>query len=67
MSVTFDFLVQFKELPVRSYGNADFGLLKSLEQAFGRSMQLVDNSTIKIPVRHTGIDCRGASVLVYAA
>ena len=44
-----DFLVEFKELPVREYGAAYFGLLKSLQQMFGRSVDLVDNSSIKNP------------------
>ena len=60
-----DFLVEFKELPVRAYGSAYFGLLKSLEQMFGRSVDLVDNSTIKNPYLRESID--EAKVLVYAA
>ena len=60
-----DFLVEFKELPVRDYGSAYFGLLKSLEQMFGRSVDLVDNTSIKNPYLRESID--EAKVLVYAA
>ena len=60
-----DFLVEFQELPVMAYGAAYFGLLKSLEQLFGRSVDLVDRSTIKNPYLRESID--EAKVLVYAA
>ena len=60
-----DFLVEFKELPVRAYGAAYFGLLKSLEQMFGRSVDLVDNSSIKNPYLRESVD--ESKVLVYAA
>ena len=60
-----DFLMEFKELSVRAYGAAYFGLLKSLEQMFGRSVDLVDNSTINNPYLQESID--EAKVLVYAA
>lgn len=60
-----DFLVEFKELPVVAYGAAYFGLLKSMEQMFGRSVDLVDNSTVKNPYLRESID--EAKVLVYAA
>ena len=48
-----------------AYGAAYFGLLKSLEQLFGRSVDLVDSSTIKNPYLRESID--EAKVLVYAA
>ncbi len=60
-----DFLVEFQELPVMAYGAAYFGLLKSLEQMFGRSVDLVDNSTIKNPYLRESVD--ETKVLVYAA
>ena len=60
-----DFLVEFKELPLRAYGAAYFGLLKSLEQMFGRSVDLVDNSSIKNPYLRESVD--ESKVLVYAA
>lgn len=60
-----DFLVEFKELSVRAYGAAYFGLLKSLEQMFGCSVDLVDNSSIKNPYLRESVD--ESKVLVYAA
>ena len=60
-----DFLVEFKELPLRAYGAAYFGLLKSLEQMFGRSVDLVDDSSIKNPYLRESVD--ESKVVVYAA
>lgn len=60
-----DFLVEFEELPVRAYGAAYFGLLKSLEEMFGRSVDLVDDSSIKNPYLRESVD--ESKVLVYAA
>ena len=60
-----DFLVEFKELPLRDYGAAYFGLLHSLEQMFGRPVDLVDNSSIKNPYLRESVD--ESKVLVYAA
>ena len=60
-----DFLVEFEELPVRAYGASYFGLLKSLEQMFGRSVDLVDDSSIKNPYLRESVD--ESKVLVYAA
>lgn len=60
-----DFLVEFKELPVRDYGTAYFGLLKALEQMFGRAVDLVDKSCIKNPYFRESVD--ESKVLVYAA
>ena len=60
-----DFLVEFNELPLRAYGAAYFGLLKSLEQMFGRSVDLVDSSSIKNPYLRESVD--ESKVLVYAA
>ena len=60
-----DFLVEFKELPLRAYGAAYFGLLKSLEQMSGRSVDLVDDSSIKNPYLRESVD--ESKVVVYAA
>ena len=60
-----DFLVEFQELPVRAYGAAYFGLLKSLERMFDCSVDLVDNSSIKNPYLREAVN--ESKVLVYAA
>ena len=46
-------------------GASYFGLLKSLEQMFGRSVDLVDDSSIKNPYLRESVD--ESKVLVYAA
>ncbi len=44
-----DFLVEFQPLPFGSYADAYFGLLESLQQLFGRPVDLVVASAIKNP------------------
>ena len=44
-----DFLVEFRPLPFGSYADAYFGLLESLQQLFGRPVDLVVVSAIKNP------------------
>jgi len=44
-----DFLVEFESLSPGSYADAYFGLLESLEQLFGRPVDLVVASAIKNP------------------
>ncbi len=42
-----DFLVEFEELAPRAYADAYFGLLRQLEQLFGRPVDLVMPSGIR--------------------
>ncbi len=44
-----DFLVEFLPIPVADYADAYFGLHESLEDLFGRSVDLVVESAIKNP------------------
>ena len=44
-----DFVVEFQPLPTGAYANAYFGLLESLEQLFGRPVDLVVDSAIGNP------------------
>ena len=60
-----DFLVEFKELSLQAYGAAYFSLLKSLEQLFGRPVDLVDASSIENPYFRASVE--ETRVLVYAA
>lgn len=60
-----DFLVEFQELPLRAYGMAYFGLLKSLEQLFQRPVDLVDDSTIDNPYFRESVE--ETRVMLYAA
>ena len=44
-----DFVVEFQQLPAGTYADAYFGLLESLEQLFGRPVDLVVDSAIGNP------------------
>lgn len=44
-----DFLIEFKAMPSRDYADAYFGLQESLEQLFGRPVDLVTAGSIKNP------------------
>lgn len=44
-----DFLVEFQPAAFEAYADAYFGLLESLEQLFGRRVDLVVGSAIKNP------------------
>ena len=44
-----DFVVEFQPLPTGTYADAYFGLLESLEQLFGRQVDLVVDSAIGNP------------------
>jgi hypothetical protein len=60
-----DFLVEFEPLPAGSVADSYFGLLESLEQLFGRPVDLVVASAIKNPYFRQAIEpTRG---LIYAA
>jgi hypothetical protein len=60
-----DFLVEFGEVPPGSYADAYFGLLESLEQLFGRPVDLVVASAIRNPYFRESVDRTKATV--YAA
>lgn len=60
-----DFLVEFDTLPAGAYADAFFGLLESLEQLFGRPVDLVVSSAIKNPYFRQAIE--PTRVLLYAA
>lgn len=44
-----DFLVEFGPLPSGAHSKAYFGLLRDLEQLFGRPVDLVEDGTIRNP------------------
>lgn len=44
-----DFIVEFQPIPVAEYADAYFGLLESLQQLFGRPVDLVVESAIENP------------------
>jgi len=44
-----DFLVEFQSLPVGTYAKTYFGLLESLEQLFGRPVDLVEAGSVRNP------------------
>ena len=44
-----DFVVEFQPIPVADYPDAYFGLLESLQQLFGRPVDLVVESAIQNP------------------
>lgn len=44
-----DFIVEFQQIPIADYANAYFGLHESLEELFGRPVDLVVESAIKNP------------------
>jgi len=60
-----DFLVEFGPLPPGGYADAYFGLLESLEELFGRTVDLVVPSAIRNPYFLKAIE--GTRTLLYAA
>ena len=60
-----DFLVKFQDPPSRGYANAYFGLLNSLEQLFGRPVDLVMEVAVKNPYFRESIE--ETRVSIYAA
>ncbi len=44
-----DFLVEFEDLPPAEYADAYFGLLKDLEDLFGRPVDLLTPSSLQNP------------------
>ena len=60
-----DFLVEFQPAPPCGYADAFFGLKESLEQLFGRPVDLVAAAAIRNPYFRESVD--GAKVLLYAA
>ena len=60
-----DFLVEFSPLPPGGYADAYFGLLESLEELFGRSVDLVVPSAIRNPYFLKAIE--ETRTLLYAA
>ena len=60
-----DFLVEFQPLPSGAYADAFFGLKESLEQLFGRPVDLVADAAIRNPYFRETVDRTRA--LLYAA
>ena len=60
-----DFLVEFDQVPTGAYANAYFGLLESLQQLFGRPVDLVVASAIKNPYFRQAVE--RTKTLLYAA
>ena len=60
-----DFLVEFQPEAMDAYADAYFGLLESLEQLFGRPVDLVIDSAIRNPYFRESVD--ESRTLVYAA
>jgi predicted nucleotidyltransferase len=60
-----DFLVEFEPLPSGRYADAYFGLLESLQQLFGRPVDLVVASAIRNPYFRQAVD--RTKMLLYAA
>lgn len=60
-----DFLVDFGPTPVGGYADNYFGLLESLEQLFGRRVDLVVFSAIKNPYFRQAVE--NTKALLYAA
>lgn len=60
-----DFLVEFEPSVDTGYADRYFGLLESLEQLFGRSVDLVVASAIKNPYFRESVE--QSEVLLYAA
>ncbi len=44
-----DFIVEFQQIPIADYADAYFGLHESLQELFGRPVDLVVESAIKNP------------------
>jgi uncharacterized protein len=60
-----DFVVEFEALPVGAYADAYFGLLESLQDLFGRRVDLIVSSAIRNPYFRESVE-RSQAVL-YAA
>ena len=60
-----DFVVEFQPEALATYADAYFGLLESLEQLFGRPVDLVVDSAIENPYFREAVD--ESRTLVYAA
>ena len=60
-----DFLVEFEPAPPGGYADAFFGLKESLEQLFGRPVDLVAAAAIRNPYFRESVE--GAKVPLYAA
>ena len=60
-----DFLVEFQPAPPGGYADAFFGLKESLEQLFGRPVDLVAAAAIRNPFFRESVE--GAKVPLYAA
>jgi hypothetical protein len=60
-----DFLVEFEAMPDGGYVDAFFGFKESLEQLFGRPVDLVVGSAIRNPYFRQSIE--QSKALVYAA
>ena len=60
-----DFLVEFQPVPPGAYADAFFGLKESLEQLFGRPVDLVAAAAIRNPYLRESVD--RAKTLLYAA
>ena len=60
-----DFLVEFDNPVVKGYFDRYFGLLEGLEALFGRSVDLVVESTIRNPYFRQSVE--QSKVLLYAA
>jgi predicted nucleotidyltransferase len=60
-----DFLVEFGPVPPGAYADAFFGLKESLEQLFGRPVDLVVAAAIRNPYFRESVE--DARVQVYAA
>jgi predicted nucleotidyltransferase len=60
-----DFLVEFGPVPPGAYADAFFGLKESMEQLFGRPVDLVAATAIRNPYFRRSVE--SAKVLLYAA
>ena len=60
-----DFLVEFESVPPGRYADAFFGLKESLEQLFGRQVDLVAASAIRNPYFRESVE--EAKVALFAA
>ncbi len=60
-----DFLIEFDDIPSRDYADTYFGLLESLEELFGRPVDLVTAGSVKNPYFMESI--AQARALLYAS
>lgn len=60
-----DFVVEFQQIPIADYADAYFGLHESLEELFGRPVDLVVESAIKNPYFREAVEESRTSI--YAA